>query len=561
MSRCEEPERQRRRLEPRSPAGTRGQARPGRAPGASKLQLSRGRLSQYRSEYSDPEATRAVTTKNSTVTDISPPRSIAAVPVLKQVLPLPEGFASGAGTELPRWVIEREIPIGRDADPDQGICLAEDSKVSKRHALLRRRGDVVEITDVGSKNHTFVDGHQITTVPLQDGAVVRIGNTLFVMRMERQGVSDAPRSERALLNRLLGQSQEVRELRHNLSLAARSADTVLLSGPSGTGKELGATALHALSPRSGRTLVTVNCAAIPQGGAESALFGHKRGAFTSAERDHDGYFKQADSGTLFLDEVGELPLDIQAKLLRALQPAPAGPSAPAGQNILRIQPYGGHSEVKVDVRVIAATNVDLERAVSAGRFRRDLFQRLCVLPVSFPPLSKRRDDIAAILYHYLNQERAGGGGPLRCVSARMGELLLLYRWPGNVRELENLSKRLRTLASTTDVIDLDMLPDDLFAQLVSSEEPSESMPDEPADDSPKKEPITRELLTRLLAENEGLISRVARILGRSPKQIRRRMDQFKIPRPSAQAGAASAKDGTVSPDEDGEDDDEGGESG
>lgn len=505
-----------------------------------------------------------MTTKNATVTDVNPPRSTAAVPVLKQVLPLTERAASGAGSELPSWVVEREVSIGRDVDPDLGVCLAEDSKVSKRHALLRRRGDGVEITDAGSKNHTYVNGHQITTARLQDGAVVRIGDTLFVMRMERQGVSDAPRAERALLDRLLGQSQEVRELRSSLSRAARSADSVLLIGPSGAGKELGATALHALSPRSGRTLVTVNCAAIPQGGAESALFGHKRGAFTSAERDHDGYFKQADSGTLFLDEVGELPLDIQAKLLRALQPAPVGSSTPAGQNILRIQPYGGNSEVKVDVRIIAATNVDLDRAVAAGRFRRDLFQRLCVLPVHFAPLSKRRDDILAILHHYLNQERAGGKETLRRVSARLGELLLLYRWPGNVRELENLSKRLRTLAFTRDVIDLDNLPDDLFTELANppdpSEDPSEDRSEEPADDSTKKEPITRELLTRLLAENEGLISRVARILGRSPKQIRRRMDQFKIPRPSAQGGTAHTKGGSVSRDDELEDDDEGSES-
>lgn len=477
---------------------------------------------------------------NPTETDINPSRAVAIVPVLRQVLPLPDGFSHVAGADLPSWVVDHEILIGREADPDRGICLADDAKASKRHALLLRRGDAVEITDVRSKNGTFVNGCAVEAAILNDGTVVRVGNTLFVLRMERSGVAATPKSERALLDRLLGQSQEMRELRHTLSRAARSIDAVLLIGPTGAGKELGAAAVHALSQRSSRPLVIVNCAAIPAGGAESALFGHKRGAFTSAEREHDGYFKQANSGTLFLDEVGELPLEIQAKLLRALQPALAGQSTAAEQNILRIQPYGGNSEVKVDVRIIAATNVDLDKAVSAGQFRRDLFERLCVLPVHFPALVQRREDILSVLHHYLNQDRQGRSP--RRISARLGELLLLHAWPGNVRELENMSKRLRTLASGSDLIDLDMLPDDLIEQLSHTEVPAVSTSESADENSPGKVTITRELLVRLLRENEGLIARVARVLGRSPKQIRRRMDEFKIPRPSAQRSTARADD-------------------
>ena len=141
--------------------------------------------------------------------------------------------------------------------------------------------------------------------------------------------------------------------------------------------------------------MAVNCAAIPHGAAESALFGHRRGAFTGAERDHDGYFKQADGATLLLDEVGELPLEIQAKLLRTLQPAHSGPALPPNRNLLRVQSYGGQSEFQVDVRIIAATH-DLRRAVSEGKFREDLLQRLSVLPVRFPALSTRREDLSLI---------------------------------------------------------------------------------------------------------------------------------------------------------------------
>lgn len=485
---------------------------------------------------------------NRTETDHHLPRAVTSVPVLKQVLPLPERFMRTARLGLPCWVVDGEIPIGREVDPDRGIRLDDDSKVSKQHAFLRPRGDAAEIVDLGSKNHTFVDGHQVTTATLADSSGIRIGNTLFVLRIEKARVADAPDSERVIHERLLGQSQEVRVLRHALSTAAQSVDPVLLIGPTGAGKELAATAIHTLSARSSRPFVPVNCAAIPKGAAESALFGHRRGAFTGADRDHDGYFKQADAGTLFLDEIGELSLEVQAKLLRALQPAEPGQPRPAGRNILRIQSYGGQSEINVDVRVIAATNVDLRHAVAKGTFREDLFHRLSVLPISLPGLTERREDILPILLHYLNQNR--GNSSLRRVSARLGELLLLHRWPGNVRELENLSKRLRSLVPSAEVIDLDGLPDDLFAEFASENYSiAANSPDGERDlPDPKDQRITFELLSRLLKENESKISRVARILGRSSKQIRRRMDAFGIPRPHAKGSGPGA--GVLHPHED-----------
>lgn len=487
-----------------------------------------------------------------TETDNALPRAAERIAVLKQVLPLPHDFVLAAGAELPVWIVDREIHIGRETDPERDICLKDDGKASKRHARLRPIGKSIEIADAGSKNHTFVNGRQVTTATLHDGDVVRTGNTLFVLRLERSELGDAPRTDRDLHERLLGSSQEMRALRHALSQAARSSDNVLLTGQTGTGKELGANAVHALSARRSRPFVAINCASIQPGTAESMLFGHKRGAFTGAERDHEGAFKRADTGTLFLDELGELPLDIQPKLLRALQPATPGQPPPAGQNLVRIQIYGGSSEETINVRVLAGTNVDLERAVEAGRFRRDLFQRLCVRVVRFPALSARREDILPILHHYLNQDR-----PVqrpRRVSARLSELLLLRRWPGNVRELVNVSTQLlqHALATSDDVSDLERLPAELVDVLTAAPPPDATDP--PGDAALQRVPITPELLTRLLAENKGLISRVARVLQRSPKQIRRRMDEFGIHRPMARRKTEPAKNSAPSGEKDDDDD-------
>ncbi len=476
-------------------------------------------------------------TSRPTETDLQIPSATVPVPVLKQVLPLPEGFSLLSGSTLSAWVVDHEVLIGREADANAGIRLADDAKASKQHARLRPSAGALELVDLGSKNHTYVNGQQVSKELLRDGSVVRVGNSLFVLRWERPSVVDAPRADKPLHERLLGRSQEVRSLRHSLSVAARSGEPVLLTGPTGTGKELGAAAIHALSSRSSRPLVAVNCAAIPHGAAESALFGHRRGAFTGAERDHDGYFKQADGATLLLDEVGELPLEIQAKLLRTLQPAHSGPAMPPNRNLLRVQSYGGQSEFQVDVRIIAATH-DLRRAVSEGKFREDLLQRLSVLPVRFPALSTRREDILPLVQHYLNLANPADR-PHR-LSARLGELLLLYPWPGNVRELENLCKRLRSLLPSAAVIDLTDLPEDLLEQLSAPSSPRTEVPtDDSTDPDGEEQPITQDLLVRLLSEHDGKISVVAKLLGRSARQVRRRMDEFGIFRPFARGGIST----------------------
>jgi two-component system response regulator AtoC len=232
-----------------------------------------------------------------------------------------------------------------------------------------------------------------------------------------------------------------------LELIERAAEfkaTVLLQGESGTGKEVLARAIHAQSPRRAESFVAVNCGAIPEALLESELFGHAKGAFTGADRARRGLFVEADGGSLFLDEVGELPLPLQVKLLRVLQEE-------------EVRPLGESKSRSVDVRVIAATARDLGSEVAAGRFREDLFYRLDVLRVEVPPLRERREDVPLLVDHFLAQFRGALGKPVRGIDEDALERLVAHHWPGNVRELENVIERAVILASA-DQIGLRDLP-------------------------------------------------------------------------------------------------------
>src|SRR5690606_8397658 len=218
--------------------------------------------------------------------------------------------------------------------------------------------------------------------------------------------------------------------------------TVLISGESGVGKELVARALHVQSRRSGR-FVAVNCGAIPENLLESELFGHKRGAFTDAIADRQGLFEEASGGTLFLDEVGELPLGLQVKLLRVLQE----------ETIRRV---GETKDVRIDVRIIAATHRDLLAETNAGRFREDLFYRLNVLPIVVPPLRERKEDIMLLVEHFISRINTRLGTQVRGLDTEARRLLLEYGWPGNVRELENTIERAMVLSESDQIGAADM---------------------------------------------------------------------------------------------------------
>ncbi len=246
---------------------------------------------------------------------------------------------------------------------------------------------------------------------------------------------------------LLGKSLAMQQVFRTVEKVAAYRTTVLIHGESGSGKELVARAVHLHSPRSAKPFVAINCGAIPESLMESELFGHKRGAFTDAHADKQGIFQEAHEGTLFLDEVGELPPKLQVKLLRALQ---------EGQ----VRPLGDSKDVEVDVRVIAATIRDLGKEVEQGAFREDLYYRLNVLQISIPPLRDRLEDIPLLVDHFVERNNQRLGTEIRGIDPKALRLLLNHSWPGNVRELENLVERAVVLAED-DVIAAEDLPERL----------------------------------------------------------------------------------------------------
>jgi len=240
---------------------------------------------------------------------------------------------------------------------------------------------------------------------------------------------------------IVGESAAVRAMLRDVKKVAGVETTVLLMGETGVGKELVARAIHDASQRRTRPLVKMNCGAIPQGLVESELFGHERGAFTGALQKRIGRFEMADKGTLFMDEVGELPSDTQVKLLRVLQE----------QEFERI---GATRSQRVDVRLVAATNRDLETEVNGGRFRRDLFYRLNVFPVRIPPLRERSGDVPLLVKHLLAQLQCKLAKPLQAVTEEGMRRLRAYPWPGNIRELQNVLERACVMA-TSPIVDVD----------------------------------------------------------------------------------------------------------
>src|SRR3984957_6685524 len=330
------------------------------------------------------------------------------------------------------------------------------------------------------------------------------------LRRENRALREQIRHENAFES-ILAKSPQMIEVFRTIQKVADFKTTVLVMGESGVGKELVARAIHAIGNRKAAPFVAINCGAIPENLLESELFGHKKGSFTDATSDRRGLFEEASGGTPLLDEIGELPLNLQVKLLRALQE----------ESIRRV---GDSRDVKVDVRIIAATHRDLTAEVKAGRFREDLFYRINVLPITIPPLRARREDINLLIDHFIAKNNVRLGTQTRSVTAEARKLMLEYAWPGNVRELENTIERAMVLAEA-EVLDTPDLPDRIRDALdpVQMQLASGEL-------SIKKTNLIIEeiLIRRALTKTKGNRTRAAEILEISHRALLYKIKDYKI---------------------------------
>jgi DNA-binding NtrC family response regulator len=325
-------------------------------------------------------------------------------------------------------------------------------------------------------------------------------------------IASATARMRAVDEEIVGVSDAMERVKKMIVKVAPSSSTVLIRGESGTGKERIARAIHKASPRANERFQAVNCAAINENLLESELFGHERGSFTGAHAEKKGLFEIADKGTLFLDEIGELNVSMQAKLLRALQE----------KEVTRV---GGTRSIKVDVRVLAATNRDLEAMVKEKRFREDLFYRLNVIPLDVPPLRQRRDDIAVLMDYFLRKHSANAARPMR-VSADARRLMLDYAWPGNVRQLESAIERALLLAEG-DEVTVEDLPLEIRNAARVEGAGGFKLPPEGI----SFEELERSLLIQAMEQTNWNITRAAKLLGLSFRTMQYRLDKFGIARP------------------------------
>jgi two-component system response regulator PilR (NtrC family) len=324
------------------------------------------------------------------------------------------------------------------------------------------------------------------------------------------------------LDNIIGSSAAMEKLKQTVRTVASTASTVLIQGESGTGKELVARAVHVCSPRASDTFVSVNCGAFPEALLESELFGYVKGAFTGANQNKRGLFEVADGGTIFLDEISEMTLAMQVKLLRVLQER-------------TVRPVGGTSEIAIDVRVIAATNRELDKAVAENVFREDLYYRLNVIPVRVPPLRERREDVALLVNHFLKKYASAAGRNILRLHPSSLEILCDYEWPGNVRQLENTVERAVAL-ETSDELHVELPMERPKARAAAAGAGAGSLPELGADLCLPQgigmenyvAGIERSLLQGALNQSGGVQTKAADLLGISYRSFRHLMKKYSL---------------------------------
>ncbi len=345
-----------------------------------------------------------------------------------------------------------------------------------------------------------------------DKVIIMVANALNVIRLEEENV--LLKQQVSHQYELTGSSQIISELKEMISIVAPTNAWILIMGENGTGKELVARSIHHLSHRSHKPIVEVNCAAIPEELIESELFGHEKGAFTGATEKKRGKFDMAHEGTIFLDEVADMSLKAQAKILRILQEK-------------KFERVGGNKLIDMDVRVLAATNKDLEIEMEAGRFRQDLYYRLHVIPLLVPTLRERKEDIRPLAERFLLDFALKEGQPKKVITADAINLLMQHDWPGNVRELKNIIERLIIMTPANEITANDI--PSLNARVDNSEALTEPVSAAAADSlKDAKMDFERQFIIKKLEENEGNISKTAEAIGLERSNLHKKLKSLKV---------------------------------
>lgn len=444
------------------------------------------------------------------------------------------------GTSI-EWLFDQpSITIG--ASDDNDVVLPDDETVSRQHCVLYpREHSQYLVADNDSTNGSWINDVRIRTGFLKPGCTLTCGKTKMRFHSIQERVAITPTHE-IKFGRIIGGSARMREIFAMLKKIAPTDATVVIEGETGTGKEVVARTIHEHSRRAGEPLNVFDCSAVPASLIESELFGHEKGAFTGAISQRPGVFESADGGTVFLDELGELELDLQPKLLRALEQR-------------QVRRVGSNKVTPVNVRLIAATNRNLQDEVKAKRFREDLFYRLSVVRFVLPPLRERLDDLPLLAQHFLdvgNFNQGEGGRPrIRHVSDAAIEVMKQYTWPGNVRELHNVVERACAYA-TAEYIQIDDLPDHLSGRRLVRRRPkpesttvarrfeTELAPTFKEAKSKYLQSFEKTYVETLLKRNSWNISHAAREASIDRKYLRKLMGKHEIETPSKAEAAAAA---------------------
>lgn len=383
-----------------------------------------------------------------------------------------------------------DFVIGRDMSND---IILHDNFVSRRHSIIKHREGLFYIEDLDSQNGTFVNGVRIRDIQLQEGDQVRVGASNFLFTTEKP--SSSPSTGMHSKNVQWDSKLE------KVPRMAESDQSILLQGESGTGKEVISRYIHECSLRSSNNFVSINCSNFNQNLVESDLFGHKKGSFTDAQEERKGAFLQANGGTLLLDEIGDMPLDLQAKLLRALENK-------------EIRPLGSDDTLKVDVRIIAASHKDLQQLVAEGKFRMDLYYRLNIIRVRIPALRERMEDFQNLLLGFAKESRIHF--TQACVLK-----LQTYEWPGNIRELKNFVLRAKALFPHESICESHL------TQLLDLEE-SDAVDLNFNENLPPVKRMEKKLIENALIQVAGNQRRAAKALGMPKSTLHDKIKRYKI---------------------------------